>query len=227
MGMFDIKHRCDASGSCWELRAKSSQTRYCVEVLRDGRFLAYGEGGLRDFSYTFTSAINACTEWEKEAAAQASKVEAPQVESSNFGSCSSYGVESAVLESKMAALLKSIFGEDASVEVVPGLPKNLIESHHWNDGDGNPAGGHVFGTGFSIAWQRGTTVMADGSQERNGAFVSEILAAVLNRIEYYQSTKFKCEANNEAMSHINKALDALAKRRESRKERGVEDTHSA
>lgn len=102
---------------------------------------------------------------------------------------------------------------------------NAIRSEHWNDADGNPAGGTAFGYGFAISWQNGPLGRGPERREPNGAFVEDIIAAALHRIDYYQSSRFNCAENAEARDHLIAALDALDRRTRSREERDVEGTH--
>ena len=99
------------------------------------------------------------------------------------------------------------------------------QSNHFTDPDGNPAGGATYGVGFAIAWQTGPLVDGDVRQEPNGAFVEEIINAAIDRLEYYQSTKFACRNNQEAIQHLQLAVVALNFRTLDRESRGVEGTH--
>ena len=122
-----------------------------------------------------------------------------------------------------------------------------ITSTHFNDTNGNPAGGFTRGNGFAIAWQEGplgecncpasqpTTeypeMLFSGhadwcSRDRpNGAFVEDITRAAIDRIEYYQRSRFACEENAEALEHLRAALFAMNKRTSRRVAAGVEGTH--
>ncbi|KKK87303.1 hypothetical protein LCGC14_2754620, partial [marine sediment metagenome] len=55
------------------------------------------------------------------------------------------------------------------------------------DEDGLPAGGNVTSIGLSIEWQKGP-LGEEGVDRRepNGAFVETLIAAALQRIEWYQ-----------------------------------------
>ena len=94
-----------------------------------------------------------------------------------------------------------------------------------NDSDvnGNPAGGYVRGVGIDIAWQNGVLGVRD---LRNGAFVEDVIAAAVQRIEYYNSTKFTCRENSLAITHLQEALHWLQHRTRDREDRGVEGTHA-
>ena len=98
-----------------------------------------------------------------------------------------------------------------------------ITSFHWNDTNGNPAGGATYGHGFAISWQNGPLNEPGGG--RNGAFVEDLTRAVIDRIEYYQSSRFACDENAEALEHLRAALFAMNKRTSRRVAAGVEGTH--
>lgn len=101
----------------------------------------------------------------------------------------------------------------------------MFRSSQWTN-EGHPDGGVTQGRGFVISWQRGALVDAAGDRiEPNGAFVEDVIAAVMNRIEHYQETKFKCGDNDDALSHLAAAQDALRRRRSAREVRGIEGTH--
>ena len=123
---------------------------------------------------------------------------------------------------------------------------NQIKSEHWNDANGNPAGGATFGNGFAISWQNGplgrhaevcVPPNAAGYGGRcapgctrhdpNGAFVEDIVHAAIHRLEFYQGGKFKCEENQYALFHLKKALALLNQRTADRETRKVEGTHAA
>ena len=95
-----------------------------------------------------------------------------------------------------------------------------------SDPNGNPAGGSVSGTGLSINWQNGPLGRDAERIEPNGAFVETVIAAALQRIEYYQSTKFKCRENALAITKLEEALHWLNHRTQARETRQVEGTHA-
>lgn len=93
-----------------------------------------------------------------------------------------------------------------------------------NDENGNPAGGSVRGTGLVIDWQNGPLGRDGDRQAPNGAFVETVIAAVIQRIEYYQDFRFKCRENALAITKLEEALhwlDARTKRREASKTEGT------
>ena len=99
-------------------------------------------------------------------------------------------------------------------------------SEHWTDSNGNPAGGVATGRGFTISWQIGPLGRGSERREPNGALVEDIIAAAANRIRFYQTTRFACEENAEALEFLDSALTALHARTQDREARGVEGTHA-
>lgn len=97
---------------------------------------------------------------------------------------------------------------------------------HWLQ-DGLPAGGVSFGRGFTISWQNGPLGRGDERREPNGAFVEDVIDAVIRRIEFYQSGRFKCIENADALENLYGSLEALDSRTKSREARRVEGTHAA
>lgn len=98
-----------------------------------------------------------------------------------------------------------------------------VTAKHFNDTNGNPAGGTTYGHGFTIAWQNGPLNEPGGG--RNGAFVEDITKAAIDRIEYYQASRFACDENAEALEHLRAALFAMNKRTNRRVAAGTEGTH--
>ena len=102
-----------------------------------------------------------------------------------------------------------------------------FEAENTNDQAGNPAGGTVRGIGLSIDWQNGPLGRGDERIAPNGAFVETVIAAALQRIEYYQASKFACMENEMAATHLRSALSFLHYRTAQRERREVEGTHKA
>lgn len=94
------------------------------------------------------------------------------------------------------------------------------------DENGNPTGGVVVGTGFTIAWQDGPLGRGDDRQEPNGAFVEDVIDAARERILFFQASKFACEENAEALRCLTEALAALNSRTARRESAGIEGTHA-
>jgi hypothetical protein len=104
--------------------------------------------------------------------------------------------------------------------------RSRVTSNQFTDADGNPAGGTTFGQGFCIGWQNGPLGRGDERREPNGAFVEDIIAAALNRLVFYQQSRFACDANAVAIAHLTAALDELQARTAEREKRAVEGTHA-
>lgn len=89
-----------------------------------------------------------------------------------------------------------------------------------------PSGGFVEGTGLRIDWQNGPLGRDADRKEPNGAFVETVIAAALQRIEHYQTTKFACRENAIAITKLEEALHWLNSRTQKREKRQVEGTHA-
>ncbi len=100
-----------------------------------------------------------------------------------------------------------------------------IRSAHFSDDEGNPTGGTTFGPGFTIGWQYGLICYENEKKAQNGAVVEDVLSACVDRLEFYQTSKFKCEENFVAISHIKKAIESLIERKVDRVKRGVGGTY--
>lgn len=101
-----------------------------------------------------------------------------------------------------------------------------FEAANKTDDNGNPQGGYVTGNGIDIRWQNGPLGRGAERVEPNGAFVEDVVAAAIQRIAHYQSTRFKCRENAIALTHLETALLWLGKRTADREARGVEGTHA-
>ena len=103
--------------------------------------------------------------------------------------------------------------------------QNKIEMVNDVDDNGLPTGGAVIGTGIAIEWQNGPLGRDADRKEPNGAFVEDVLRAVIDRIKFYQGTKFNCRENAIALTNCETALLWLEARTREREARGVEGTH--
>lgn len=91
--------------------------------------------------------------------------------------------------------------------------------------EGLPAGGFAEGTGFRVNWQDGPLGRDGDRIKPNGAFVEDVIAAVLQRIEHYQSGQFRCRENALAITKLEEALHWLNSRTQRREAQGVEGTY--
>jgi hypothetical protein len=103
--------------------------------------------------------------------------------------------------------------------------KQSFISDHFSDDEGRPEGGQSYGTGFTIAWQRGPLGNGITRVEANGAFVETIIDVAVDRLNFYQRSQFNCAENDEAIRHLEAALRILNARTERRVLAGVEGTH--
>lgn len=100
---------------------------------------------------------------------------------------------------------------------------------HWSDALGNPAGGVASGRGFMISWQNGQLGRGAERVEPNGAFVEDVIQAVIGRIEFYETSsggRFSCIENQMALKGLREAAEWLDKRTRDREARAVEGTHA-
>lgn len=105
-----------------------------------------------------------------------------------------------------------------------------IDGRHEIDENGNPAGGITTGRGIGITWQNGPLGRDAERSDPNGAFVEGVIAAALDRLNYYQTAsngRFRCRENSLAITKLEEALHWLDARTRAREDRGVEGTHTA
>lgn len=106
------------------------------------------------------------------------------------------------------------------------MSRQGFQAEHWNDEAGNPAGGSTSGRGFAISWQNGPLGRGADRKAPNGAFVEDIIAAAMDRLEFYENSRFACDENKAAIEHLSQALEWLNLRTDRREARNVEGTHS-
>jgi len=97
---------------------------------------------------------------------------------------------------------------------------------HWTDSQGDPAGGLTTGRGMNLVWQNGPLGRGQERRAPNGCGVEEVIQAAIGRLEFYQASRFACEANAEALHALYHAAAALERRTRDREERQVEGTHT-
>lgn len=93
------------------------------------------------------------------------------------------------------------------------------------DENDRPAGGYVEGVGLSIQWQDGPLGRGPDRILSNGAFVETVIAAAVQRIQFYNEGEFRCRENSLAITHLEEALHWLNHRTADREARQVEGTH--
>lgn len=106
-----------------------------------------------------------------------------------------------------------------------------VKANNVTDENQNPTGGTVnlrIGerNPLRVQWQDGPRGNEDGKLgPSNGAFVEDVIWAALQRLEFFQTSKYADDANAVAVSHLHQALEALNARRVERANRGVEGKH--
>ncbi len=100
-----------------------------------------------------------------------------------------------------------------------------INAQHKTDENGNPTGGTTTGLGIEINWQDGPLGRGDDMVEPSGAFVEGVLAAALERLQFYNGGKFNCAENTQAILKIEEALHWLDHRHAERERRQVQGLH--
>lgn len=103
--------------------------------------------------------------------------------------------------------------------------RDRFSSSHYDDAAGNPAGGRTNGTGLQIIWQDGPLGRGADRIKPNGAFVETVIAAAMDRLEYYQRSRFACDENRKALKYLARALGQLEQRTQRREAYGIEGTH--
>ena len=94
--------------------------------------------------------------------------------------------------------------------------------------DRKPDGGEVESVGIQITWQRGP-LRVDGSDvllPPNGAFVETVIEVAKHRLEFYQTTQFRCEENAEAIKKLGEAIEVLQSRIKRREVEGTLGTYT-
>lgn len=116
----------------------------------------------------------------------------------------------------------------ANVQIQQSGQSNPIRCSNSQDVHGNPTSGYAHSVGMCIAWQDGPRGKnPDGTLgPATGAFVEDALVAAKQRLEYFQQSKFACEENQSAIDSIALAIDHLARRAATRRERGVLGQHA-
>lgn len=100
-----------------------------------------------------------------------------------------------------------------------------IIADNFTDQNGNPSGGYVKAIGIDIEWQNGPLGRDEKRIGPTGAFVENVIQAALQRLEYYQKSKFNCRENALAITKLEEALHWLQSRTAKREQRKVEGTH--
>lgn len=103
---------------------------------------------------------------------------------------------------------------------------NELTADNVTDENGNPTGGSVEGPGLKIDWQNGPVKGSTGDKPYGtGAFVEDVLLAAIQRLRFFQASKFSCRENAITLTHLEEALMWMQRRHEDRLVRGVQGEH--
>lgn len=106
--------------------------------------------------------------------------------------------------------------------------EQLVKSAFTTDGDGNPTGGSTtqytggpHAPAIMIRWQDGIV----GEEGQNGAFVEDVIEAALQRLRFFNDTRFRCRENSLAITALEEAQNWLDRRTRNRLVQDVENTY--
>ena len=138
--------------------------------------------------------------------------------------------ETQAKEVECATCLEALRGTGNSGCIEHGMPKMIppqperFEAVNHIDENGNPTGGFAKGIGIDIQWQNGPLGRDADRKEPNGAFVEDLIKIARQRIQHFQTSKFKSDENTAAISHLTAAIVELNNRTKRREAEGVEGT---
>lgn len=103
--------------------------------------------------------------------------------------------------------------------------QNIVHNFQLN-ANGNPAGGTTTSLGVDIEWQDGPLLDEQGLRlNPNGAFVETVIQIAIDRLEFYNNSKFRCRENSLAITKLEEAIHWLNARTSRREQQGIEGTH--
>lgn len=103
--------------------------------------------------------------------------------------------------------------------------QQAITNDFKTDSKSNPTGGTSKSTGIDISWQDGPLGQGADRLDPNGAFVETVIQIAIDRIEFFNSSKFRCRENSLAITKLEEALHWLNSRTARREEQGIEGSH--
>jgi hypothetical protein len=115
-------------------------------------------------------------------------------------------------------------------EAIRLLPKDAEEisyhGRHYTTQEGAPDGGVAHGYWFTLCWQRGPLRNPDGTtNEPNGAFLVDVINAVLDRLEFYKRINATHLYDDRAIELVGRAVEVLRSRIARRDRAGTLGTH--
>lgn len=103
--------------------------------------------------------------------------------------------------------------------------ESTIFNEFKHDENGNPTGGKSLARGIQVNWQDGPLGSGNNRKEPNGAFVEEVIQIAIDRLEFFNSSKFRSRENSLAITKLEEALHWLNARTARREKSGIEGTH--
>lgn len=102
---------------------------------------------------------------------------------------------------------------------------STIHNEFKHDENGNPTGGQSLARGVQINWQDGPLGTGANRVEPNGAFVEEVIQVAIDRLAFFNESKFRSRENSLAITKLEEALHWLNHRTARREQSGIEGTH--
>lgn len=106
------------------------------------------------------------------------------------------------------------------------MAKKDIRNEFITNEEGNPSGGTSDSVGISIQWQNGPLAVTENGLEQNGAIVEDLILIAIDRINFYNNSKFRCRENSLAVTKLEEAVQWLHSRLNRREEEGTENSYS-
>lgn len=107
----------------------------------------------------------------------------------------------------------------------PIAEPDTIINRYRADSDGNPTGGESLARGIQIRWQNGPLGRDGNRVPPNGAFVEDVITIAIDRLNFYNESKFRSRENSLAITKLEEALHWLNHRTARREKQGIEGTH--
>lgn len=98
----------------------------------------------------------------------------------------------------------------------------MIANDFKTDANNNPTGGTSTATGVDIHWQDGPI---NEGNPRNGAFIEDLIQISIDRLNFFNESKFRCRENSLAITKLEEALHWLNARTSRRTAQGIEGSH--
>ena len=80
------------------------------------------------------------------------------------------------------------------------------------------------GTGFQIHWQDTPLGQGEDRRDPTGAFIEDLILALIARVQFYQDSRFACPENEDTLDGLQQALQAQRARTANRERLNLEGT---